>query len=257
MISTDNPCQKHSESVWEHQAGLQRFRSMRRIDRHSDWTTAYHELFASGQALTFPCETLVRLFKGSYVPGMPRSYEGMCALDVGCGSGNNIILLSSMGMEVAGTEVSDEVCQLARKALQVRGIVADLRVGTNTALPFLDRSFDFLISWNVLHYEDNEEKVQKAIKEYARVLKSGGRFFVSTTGPNHKILKDSKALGGHRYEIGRGDDFRKGAVYFYFDTENYIRLYFETQFHDVMVGRIHDHLFTETLDWHLVTGLAR
>jgi SAM-dependent methyltransferase len=224
---------------------------------HSDWTGAYYQYFSDGTALMFPSETLVRLFKGPYVPNMPKSFEGMRALEVGCGSGNNLMMLTSLGMSVAGTETSEEICELTRKLLADRRIKADLKVGFNTSLPFDDNSFDFLVSWNVLHYEDTDEKIKKGIQEYARVLKPGGRFFISTTGPDHKILKDGKTLGGHRYEIGRDDDFRKGAVYFYFDAENYIHYYFKRDFDSVMVGRIYDRLFTDTLDWFLITGVAR
>jgi ubiquinone/menaquinone biosynthesis C-methylase UbiE len=226
------------------------------LQSHSDWTSAYQELFASGAALSFPNETLLRLFKGNYVPNMPRSLKGLRALDVGFGSGNNLHLLTSMGMEVAGTEVSEEICLMTGQRMRVRGIRADLRVGTNTALPYNDDTFDFLVSWNVLHYEDTDDKIRKGISEYARVLKPGGRVFISTTAPDHKILKDSMSLGGHLHQIGRSDDFRKGAVYFYFKNESDIRSYFEPVFDEVMVGRTHDRLFTETLDWFLVTGTA-
>jgi hypothetical protein len=64
-------------------------------------------------------------------------------------------------------------------------------------------------------------------------------------------------LGGHRCRIGRQDDFRKGTVYFYFDAENYLQHYFSMAFDEVITGRTHDRLFTDTLDWFIVTGLAR
>jgi ubiquinone/menaquinone biosynthesis C-methylase UbiE len=135
------------------------------------------------------------------------------------------------------------------------GFEADLRVGTNRHIPFAENQFDFLVSWNVLHYEDNEADIQQALVECRRVLKPGGRFFVSTTGPEHKILQDSTTLGSHRYRIGREDDFRQGQVFFYFDAPNYIHHYFSQVFGDIQVGRTHDFLFTETLDWFIVTGV--
>jgi ubiquinone/menaquinone biosynthesis C-methylase UbiE len=224
---------------------------------HHDWTGAYRQYFASGTKLNVPCETVVRLFKGNYVPGLPKSYTGMKALDVGFGSGNNLMFLASLGMEVAGTEVTEGICDLVHPVLRHNGMQADLRVGTNSALPFDDNSFDFLLSWNVLHYEGDEAKVAKGISEYARVLKPGGRLFLSTAAPDHKIMESATVLGGHRYRIGRADDFRKGAVYFYFDSERYLQFYFGRSFDEVMTGRLTDRLFTDTLDLFLVTGVAR
>jgi SAM-dependent methyltransferase len=96
--------------------------------------------------------------------------------------------------------------------------------------------------------------MQASIKEYRRVLKPGGRFFISTTGPEHLILDGAETVGCHLYRIGREDDFRKGSVYFYFDAANYIHYYFDPHFDDVLVGRTHDQLFTATLDWFVITG---
>jgi SAM-dependent methyltransferase len=187
---------------------------------------------------------------------MPTDFSGLRALDVGFGVGNNLRFLSSLGMRVSGTEISGELCKSIGDLLVADGVTADLRVGKNTELPFEDKTFDFLVSWNVLHYEDNEDDMIRAIKEYARVLKSGGRLLLSTTGPKHKILEGARALGGHRYEIGRADDFRRGTVYFYFDSEEYLHYYFGLGFSNVQTGRTEDRLITSTLDWFIVTATA-
>ncbi len=177
-------------------------------------------------------------------------------LDVGCGGANNALMLARLGLRVAGTEVDESLCQEARDILASQGFEADFRVGTNTELPFADDSFDFLVSWNVLHYENTEEGIRQGLREYARVLKPGERLVLSTTGPEHAILKDAEVLGGHRYRIGRDDDFRKGEIYFYFDNPDYIRFYFSPFFQQLEIGRVHDRLFSSTLDWFVVTGLA-
>lgn len=208
-----------------------------------------------GQDLVCPSETLVRLLKGDYIPGLSKAYEGKKVLDVGFGDGTHLMFLGSLRMRLYGTEVSDEICTSVRGKLAELGYRADLLVGTNRSLPFPDNEFDFLVSWNVLHYEDNETAIREALREYRRVLKPAGRFLISTTGPEHKILRNSETLGGHRYLIGREDDFRKGQVFFYFDAPNYIHYYFSECFSNVLVGRTHEFLFTETLDYFLVTGV--
>ena len=225
--------------------------------RAHDWTEEYKRLAGLGRDLSIPTETLVRLFKGSYVPDMPKALAGLKALDVGFGNGNNTMWLCSLGLDVAGVELSQGMCDAFQARLDQVGYKATLKVGTNLALPFETGSFDFLISWNVLHYEKTEENIRAGILEYARVLKPGGRLFLSTTGPDHKILTGAKTVGPHLYEIGRADDFRKGERFFYFDAPNYIHYYFDPAFATVKIGRIHDELFTETLDWWLVTGRKR
>lgn len=223
-------------------------------DAVDKWVEEYQKTAADSGPM-WPSETLIRLFKGDYIPGLYKDYLGKKVLDVSCGIGNNLLFLGSLGLSLAGTEVHEDICRMVSDQLRRLGYEVDLRVGTNRSLPFPDNEFDFLVSWNVIHYEDNEPDLRSAIAEYCRVLKPGGRFFISTTGPEHKILRDSTTLGGHRYRIGREDDFRKGQVFFYFDAANYINYYFSECFSNVMVGRTHDCLFTDTLDWFIVTGV--
>jgi len=221
----------------------------------SGWAKAYKLYQQKGEELAHPSETLVRLFKGNYITGKKLDYQGKSVLDVGFGSGNNTLFLASLGMQVSGIEIHEDICQLASIEFEKLGVDVDLRVGTNQSIPYENDSFDFLVSWNVLHYEGSEVGIQAAIKEYARVLKPEGRLFLSTTGPNHKILQNSKTLGNHLYEIGRNDDFRKGQTHFFFDNTNYLDLYFASYFRELQFGRIEDRLFLESLDWWLVTGI--
>lgn len=219
------------------------------------WLSAYQKYIREGTELLWPTETLVRLFKGSYVPGLDKNYQGKKVLDISSGSGNNLMLLGSLGLKLYATEVKQELCDILKERMGRSGLDLEARRGTNRNLPFGDAEFDFLVSWNVLHYENSEETILQGLKEYARVLKPGGRLFLSTTGPEHKILTGATTLGPHRYQIGRSDDFRKGEVFFYFDTPEAIKDYFSRYFRDVMIGRIHDFLLTETLDYFIVTGI--
>jgi SAM-dependent methyltransferase len=221
------------------------------------WTEYYQKMAVKGAELLWPSETLIRLFKGNYIPDLQKDYAGRKVIDVGFGNGNNSIFLGSLGLELYGTEVSPEICKEVSGRLQSSGLDSDLRVGTNRDIPFDADTFDFLVSWNVIHYENTEEHMWAAIAEYQRVLKPGGRFFISTTGPEHKILTNSETVGSHLYRIGRDDDFRKGQVFFYFDAPNYIQYYFSEKFDNVLVGRTHDFLMTETLDWYIVTGVKQ
>lgn len=219
------------------------------------WTKYYAEARRIGVDLAWPSETLVRLMRGSYIPGLDREYRGKRVLEVGFGSGNNLVFLASLGMEVHGVEVTRQVCAIAQERLGRLGISADLKVGTNRHLPYPDATFDVLVSWNVIHYEDTARKMDAAIREYARVLKPNGRFFLSTTGPEDMILANAETIDCHRYRIGREDDFRRGQVFFYFDAPNYVRMFFERAFQDVVVGRTRDELMTQTLDFFVVSGV--
>jgi len=68
-----------------------------------------------------------------------RPAYGQSLLDVGCGTGNHLLLFRQMGLEVTGVDPSEAMLGVAREKL---GHLADLRLATAEDLPFDDNSFD-------------------------------------------------------------------------------------------------------------------
>ena len=205
----------------------------------------------------WPSEVLVRMFKGKYISSLDNDFINKKVIEVGFGSGNNLVFLNTLGLKLYGTEVTSEICSKYTSHLKSLNIHALLKQGTNTQIPFEDNMFDYLVSWNVIHYENCQEDIIKAINEYNRVLKPGGRIFISTTGPDNSILRNCNILGNHKYQIFRNDTFRKGEIYFYFDNEHYINYYFSKQFCNLQIGRTKTDLFSECLDWFIITGTKK
>lgn len=207
--------------------------------------------------LMWPNETLIRFFKGKYMPGHLKSYENKKVLDIGFGTGNNLMFCGSLGMKLYGIEVLKDICCQGKERLKAMGYDADLRVGINSRIPFEDNLFDYIVSWDVIHYEGCEKNIQKAVKEYHRVLKPGGRVYLSTVAPQHTILKNSQTLGIHQYKIGLETDFRKGQTFFYFDAPQYIKFYFSEYFSDIAVGRVTLEYFSSVNDTFIVTAVNK
>lgn len=227
--------------------------------RHSfeQWSDYYRQVAASGLELLWPSETLVRLFKGDYVPGLDHDFRGERLLDVGTGNGNNAPFLATLGLRLDGTEVTDRLAGETHDRLAKLGVAMHVSVGTNRALPYPDGTFDHLTSWNVIHYEQDDRSIAEAIREYARVLKPGGRCYVSTTGPEHRVLVGARPDGPRRYRIEAPDDFRRGQIMYCFETEAAARAAFSRYFAEVHLGRTIDRLLTHTLDWLIVVAMKR
>lgn len=225
------------------------------MDPFAQWTDTYRRFAAEGTELLWPSETLVRLLKGRYVPGPRFELAGRRVLDVGAGNGNNTLLCSTLGLRCHATEVTRELCDLTRTRLALLGCECDVRVGTNTALPFPDGTFDLLVSWNVLHYEQDEAAIDRALAEYRRVLAPGGRVYLSTTAPEHKLLVGAEPLPGSRVRVRRPDDFRAGQVFYHFASEEALRASLARHYGEVNIGRTRDHLMTETLDWWIACAV--
>ncbi len=221
-------------------------------DQFEKWSTFYTE--ADEKILRYPNEPLARVMKGNYIPGLDKNYKGKKVLDIGFGHGNNLLFLNSLGFELYGTEVQEEICSLVMDRLKNYGISSDLRYGVNQELPFFDNMFDALVSWDVLHYEGQEENMHLALKEYIRVLVPGGRLFLSTIAPKSSVFRDAQQLEENRFLLGRDDDFRKGVTFFCCESRDTLKTLVSTHFKNVMIGRSTELLFAESYDSYVLTG---
>lgn len=87
-------------------------------------------------------------------------------LDVGCGTGANLEMLSEFG-EAEGVDVSVDALSFC----QARGLV-NVKQGAAEALPYADNSFDLVTGLDVVEHLDDD---LAGLKEMRRVLRGEGR----------------------------------------------------------------------------------
>jgi ubiquinone/menaquinone biosynthesis C-methylase UbiE len=106
-------------------------------------------------------------------------FKGKKCLDIGCGGGRYSIAMSGFGAShVTGIDVSETGIPDARKRAADMGLTnVEFMVGSVLDLPFPDNSFDCVVFSGVLMI--TQHPVQ-ALKEIARVMKSGGMFYSLT-----------------------------------------------------------------------------
>ena len=97
--------------------------------------------------------------------------QGSTVLDCGCGTGRGALKFAKMGCRVTASDISSKMVQKTVEnaknlEFEVEGVTADC-----ISLPFKDNSFDFVTLSAALHHI---EEVDKALKEFYRVLKPGG-----------------------------------------------------------------------------------
>lgn len=94
-----------------------------------------------------------------------REHRGHRVLEVGCGTGCDLLQFAKHGTLAPGVDITDSHLELARKRVgnQATVIKADMR-----ALPFEDASFDYVYSHGVLHHCDEP---REAAAEILRVLR--------------------------------------------------------------------------------------
>src|SRR5258708_5616998 len=113
---------------------------------------------------------VTRLVKSKFI-------KDKTVLDVGCGFGWAELLFSKLHpQKMIGIDTSNECLIIAKK---FKHPSCNFKVGNALKLPFKDKTFDTVMSWETLeHIPKNTE--EKMFEEIYRVLKPGGHFFLST-----------------------------------------------------------------------------
>lgn len=102
----------------------------------------------------------------------------LAILDVGCGTGANLVALQRFG-STAGCEIEAEAVTFCER----RGLQGVVQQTDLNRLPFGDTTFDLVTAFDVI---EHIEEVVAMLRETARVLKPGGHLMV--TVPAYKFL---------------------------------------------------------------------
>jgi SAM-dependent methyltransferase len=90
-------------------------------------------------------------------------------LDVGCGTGANLVMLSEYG-EAQGVDVSPDALEFCHE----RGL-DNVRLGAAESLPYEAGEFDLVTAFDVVEHLDDDVE---ALREMRRVLRPGGRLLL-------------------------------------------------------------------------------
>ncbi len=108
-------------------------------------------------------------------------------LDFGCGNGANTILFKEDFQQIIGVEVEKDRLKEASDYVNSHGITnISYKIYDGYNLPFKEKTFDYVISYEVLEHTEDDNQ---AIKEIKRVLKKNGLFIL--TVPNKGYLMET------------------------------------------------------------------
>lgn len=154
----------------------------------------------------YPNEELLRFMGRNFFRVPMEKRKNIHILEIGCGSCANLWMVAREGFGAHGLDLSEEAICLGREMLEMWGAEADLQIGSMTAVPWEDASFDAVVDV-FSAYCLNETDFQICLQEVVRVLKPGGHFFSYTPGKGSDAFQyhhpsgmlDSSTLDGiHR-----------------------------------------------------------
>jgi SAM-dependent methyltransferase len=155
---------------------------MARYDGVADWYDAYVSPTGAAAPFTALADGLTRSLLG---PG-----SGRC-LEVACGGGNRLALLTALGWSVVGVDVSADQLRLARDRAAACG--AGLARADAGRLPVATASCDAAVS--VMAITDLPD-LAGALREMRRVLRPGGRCVVVGPHPCFSMAFVSRSEDG-------------------------------------------------------------
>jgi len=143
--------------------------------------------------------------------------------DFCCGAGRHTVLLSQMGHNAYGSDVSENGIEHTQQWLESSSLSATLKVADMTENLFPGKNFHGAFSWDALHH-NTISNINKAVDNVYDSLCDGGMFMVSLL-----CTKSGKPeLRGREIEKNtfvRENDSEAGVPHHYFDEQGIRELF--------------------------------
>jgi cyclopropane fatty-acyl-phospholipid synthase-like methyltransferase len=98
-------------------------------------------------------------------------------LDVGCGTGEQVMLAAKHGAEAMGVDIAELALERARAKAEERGISATFQVADVLHLDQLGRQFDVITDSGVFHVFDDEQRLVY-VNSLRSALRHGGMYYM-------------------------------------------------------------------------------
>ena len=168
----------------------------------------WEESYKKGRALNqYPFDSVV-----SVVFRYISERQNKKALEIGCGSGNNLSFMAREGLNVTGLDISETAVKVARANLKNQNFPGKIYIGSVHNMPFSDESFDFILDRACLTH--CPQILQQCLNEVHRVLKKGGIFYSEFFGWDSTDRLFAKSRAGEGFGNFTKGNFMQTETYF-------------------------------------------
>jgi len=134
------------------------------------------------------------------------------AIDIGCGTGTNVITLAQAGWDVTGVDFAPRAIKIAKRKAGKVGIEAELHVRDATDLEGISGPFDLALDMGCFH--SLGDKKADYLSELDRLLAPGGHwlmygFFRASSSDTGLAEADLELISASLNRVWRRDGFDK------------------------------------------------
>ena len=203
----------------------------------------------------YPNEMLIKICSSKNYSNLTHKIlnKKIKVCEIGFLAGNNLRFFIDRGNDVYGVEINKFLLKTAEEYLNKLNLKTKpkLFVGNNIDIPIKDNYLDLLVSINTIHYCFGKD-IDKALKNFSRVLKKGGIAIIETPAPKHKIFKYSKKIKNLEYifKLPTADE-RNGMKIGLFENKNHLKKKLLKYFSKVEIKRRTENYNNSTYDFYV------
>ena len=142
-----------------------------------------------------------------------ENHKSARAIDIGCGTGTNVITLAKAGWQVTGVDFAPRAIRLAKQKLKLYGTQADLRVSDATNLKEVIGPYELALDIGCFHSIQKDGK-GKYLQELDRILIPNGFWLMygflkpdANRAGTGLVPADLDLISSHLTLISRRDGF--------------------------------------------------
>jgi ubiquinone/menaquinone biosynthesis C-methylase UbiE len=168
-----------------------------KVQLFDEWPETYDRWFAT------PIGSLVRRVEAELILDLLKPKQGEIILDAGCGTGIFTLDILKVSSQVIGLDLS--LPMLIQAGRKLKGYPFQMVLGNMLNLPFLEDSFDKVVSLTALEFI---EDAKGAAEELFRVTKKGGCIVMATLNSLSPWASRRKTEAKERHTIFEKAIFR-------------------------------------------------
>jgi SAM-dependent methyltransferase len=178
-----------------------------------DWDQTYRDPQAPPWDTGYPCTQLRELVQSGAVTPCR-------AIDLGCGTGTNVIYLAQQGFAAAGLDLSPVAIEKARQKADAAKVKAHFVCGSALALPDLGAPFDFVFDRGCFHMMEPGQR-GTFIEQVLRITSPGTVFFLLCGNSKEPLNPGPPTMTEDEIRASFSRDFAIEKLWeFRFDTVN-------------------------------------